>query len=396
MQRYLVKRPLCSKWRNLRLVMFESAITAGMLSMSIMTPFFLSVGLSQSEIALTQAIFTLVLIAINIPTGWLADRFSRKWANVIGDIGHALVLLGYATARTFYEIVFYETLAAIFLSISKGVDFSLLRHFAEKIHEDEGFFEAQAAKLAVAQHCCALVLVLLGGPIGAISFRLAIAASSVPYWLGGFASILIADDSEKLTSKATTPIRDMTRIVSKSLHDRKLRLRILVYAVGRQMTHGIIWVFTPMLTFVGVPLPVVSCAWALSSLACILGAKIAHKVVKRLTDWQLLLAPLIFMAIGTSVISISLNWVTVWLYLLLSLAQGWTSATFSPMIQRYVTGAEQTTVLSLTDVISNLLYVPTVWLIGWAADYDLRYATLVTLIVFGTLGLILLIKLLRE
>jgi len=361
-----------------------------------MTPFFLSIGLNQAEIAASQAIFTIVTIFLDLPTGWLADRFSRKWANVIGDIGHAIVLLAYATAKSFPGVIIYEVLSAVFLSLSKGVDLSLLKHFSEQIDSSEKLFRKQSAKLAILQHVSTLVLMMLGGPIGAISFRLAIAMSSVPYWLGGIAALFIYDDSQKLSTNYRNPLVDMWRIVHCNLNNKPLRLRIAAHAVGREMTHAIIWTFTPMLIYVGIPLPIVSCVWALNSLACIIGAKIAAKVVVKLSDWQILTIPLVLMVISMGAISISLNKMTVWLYLLMGIAQGWTSATFSPMVQRYTKPEEQTSVLSFTSIAGKLIYVPVITLSGWAADFDLRYAALVTLVVFGVLGSWLLVKLLRE
>lgn len=59
--------------RNLKLVMLESALTAALLSMSIMTPFFYSIGLSQLQISQTQVIFTVVMMFLNLPTGWIGD-----------------------------------------------------------------------------------------------------------------------------------------------------------------------------------------------------------------------------------------------------------------------------------------------------------------------------------
>lgn len=383
-------------WRNLHLVMFESAITAGLLCLSIMSPFFLSIGLCQSEIAASQAIFTIVTIFLDLPTGWLADRFSRKWANVVGDLGHALVLLGYATAQNFQSVITYETLSAIFLSLSKGVDLSLLKHFSGQIDPSEKLFREKSAQLAILQHAATLVLLMLGGPIGAISFRLAITLSGVPYWLGGITSLFIRDDSRKLSASCQNPLIDMWRIVRYSLKDKPLRLRIAVHAVGREMTHIIIWFFTPMLIYVGVPLPIVSCVWAINSLTCIIGAKIATRLVTKLSDWQILAVPLTLMIISMGTISISLNKVTVWLYLLMGVTQGWTSATFSPMVQRYVKPEEQTSVLSFTSVVGKLIYVPVIFVSGWMADFSVRYAALITLIVFGALGSYLLIKLLRE
>ena len=80
--------------RNLHLVMAESAITAGLMSMSVMTPFFNSIGLNNEQISLSQIIFTVVVIVLNIPTGYLADRVNRKWANIIGDFAHGVMPLG--------------------------------------------------------------------------------------------------------------------------------------------------------------------------------------------------------------------------------------------------------------------------------------------------------------
>ena len=79
--------------RNLYLVMAEATITEGLLAMSIMTPFFHSVGLSNEKISLTQIIFTAVLVLLNVPTGYIADRISRKWANIIGDFAVAYLRL---------------------------------------------------------------------------------------------------------------------------------------------------------------------------------------------------------------------------------------------------------------------------------------------------------------
>lgn len=382
--------------RNLGLILFESAITASALSKSIMSPFFRSIGMSQTEIATSQSIFTIVTIFLNFPTGWLADRLSRKWANVIGDLGHALVLLGFATVNSFSGVVCYQILSGLFRSLSKGVDKSLLRHSANRIDPSENLFWAQNARLALLRQIFTSALTLLGGPIGAIDFRLAISIASIPYWLGGLAALFIHDDSVKLTTPQKNPLQAMWTIVRDSLHDKPLRLRIATYAVGREMTRTLTWIFTPMLLYVGVPLSIVSCGWVLKSLACIVGMRIASRLAAKLRDWQIFTVPLALVLISMGTLSLSLNIVTIWLYLLMGIAQGWSSATLAPMMQRHTKPEEQTSILSLAHTLSKLIHAPLIWLVGWAADFDLRCATLVTLITFGVLGSIILAKILHE
>ncbi len=337
--------------RGLWLTMFESAITEGLISMSIMTLFFTeSIGLNQSQIALSQSIFTLVVMVLNLPLGWVADRFSRKWANVIGDLGAALSFLLYSQAQNFVQVVACETLLGVSLAFSQGVDQTLLRHFANQLDPSGQLFQRKNISLASWRYACTLGLVLLGGPLGASSFRLAIGLSGVPYLIGGLMSMLIHDDSQKLQSSRKNPFGDMLRIGRETWNNHPLRLRIAAYVVGREMTHGIIWVFTPILIQVGVPVAIVSFAWAFNSLACLLGSRIAARYSPRLNDRQKFAFALILMSLSMGAMSVQLNLGTVILYLLMGITQGWTGSTLMPMIQNHAKPDEQTTVISLAKV----------------------------------------------
>lgn len=391
-----MKNPKTTVARNLWLVIFESAITSGLISMSIMTPFLYSIGLSNAEIALSQALFTIVVSVLNLPMGWIADRLSRKWANIIGDFGDALGFLFYARANCFASVVFCECWLGIFLSLSQGVDFALLRHFSRQLDDSEATFRRRSAQLSFWQHFCCLGLVLLGGPIGAIDFRLAVALSGIPNLIGGIASIFTQDDSEKLQSTCQNPLRDMLRVVRSSFRQPRLRIRLLAYATGREMTHGIIWVLTPMLLLAGVPLSIVSLAWAIDSIARIVGSRLALRFAPRLQPHQIFAIPLTLMTISMAILSIRVNIWTIGIYLLMGIVCGWTGATLMPLVQEEVSPAEQTTVISLAKVLGQILYVPASLIIGWAADFEVRYAALATLLIFLTLGFAILRKLKRE
>lgn len=393
------KSPALSQTKlNLRLVMSESAITAGLLAMSVLTPFYNSIGLNNEEIAFTQMIFTVAAIIFNIPLGYFADRRSRKWANVIGDFGHGIFLLVYAAMNNFIGVVICEILVGIMSALSDGVDQSLLKHFAGKIAKSTGesetrILKSKTAKLECYKNLCTLFLLILGGPIGAISLRLAIALSSVNHFIGGVLSLFIKDDSEKLRPQHKNPLKDMLAIAKTALKTKPLRWRIFAYAVGRELTHGIIWIATPLFLQAGVPLELVSFAWAFNSLMALLGAYLASKFSHKLTDSQIMIVPILLMTISMGVMGVHLNIVTVWLYGLMGITQGWTGSTIIPMIQKHAKPSEQTSVLSLTKVLAQLLYIPVVWIIGVAADIHLEYGLFVTLIIFLPLGLIIIKKL---
>ena len=381
--------------RNLRLVILESAVTAGILAVPIMTPFYLSIGLSQEQIAMSQMAFTAATMILNLPLGWIADRFSRKWANVIGDSIVAISLLLYSTAQSFWFVVLCETLCGVGNALSQGVDSSLLKHFSEKIDDSGRIFRSKYAKMASYRQITTLTILLLGGPIGAISFRLAIAASAINHFVGAFASLLIVDDSERL-SATSNPLSEITALVKRNMNSRKLRVRIAAYAVAREITHGIIWVFTPLMLRVGVPLAIVSVGWAINFAVAYLGTRLARCFAPKMKDWQLFIVPIALISFASMIMFLNLNTATICLYACFGLAQGWSSATMMPLVKEQTRAAEQSSVESLARVIAQLLYIVAVWAINRAADIRLEYSLLATMAIFVPLAIPIVLKLRKE
>lgn len=391
-------KTLKSATHNLRLVMAESSVTAGLLAIPIMTPFFNSIGLTHEQIAETQMIFTVIMLLLNLPMGYLTDRISRKWANVIGDFAQAFILLAYSYVGSFWGAVTCECLFGLSSALTSGVDQTLLHHFTNKIAKETQkspakLFKQKNAKLEEFRQICNFILLALGGPIGAISLRLAIAASGITCLIGGAISLCIKDDSEKLVPVHRNPIKDLRRVIKQAMTNAPLRARILSYAVGREMTHGIIWAATPLFLSAGVPIEIVSFAWAGNAIMAVIGTRLARKHTSQLSDAKTLAFPTILMAISMLTIGINNNIFTIWLYGLMGIVQGWTAATLNPMVQKHAKPSEQTSILSFTKTISGLLYIPTIWAIGFMSDIKLEYATFTTAAIFLPLSLICIQKL---
>ena len=382
--------------RNMRLITAESAITAALLSMPIMAPFYLELGLNQEQIALSQMAFTVVVMVLNLPPSRVADRFSRKWANVIGDLTVALAFLLYSMVQNFWQIVFCETLCGIGLALSQGVDSTLLKHFAAKIDSSDNFYQAEYAKMASWRQATTLIILLMGGPIGAISFRLAIAASAIPMIIGAAFAVMIDDDSEKLKATSKNPFKDMALLVSRNIRNEKFRISVAAFAVAREVTHGIIWCFTPLMLSVGIPLTIVSMGWAINYVAAWVGTRLARRFAEDMPDWQKFIVSIGLVAFASTIIFIWLTPYTVWLYFLFGLAQGWSSATMMSMTKKHVRNAEQSSMESFTRVVAQLLYLGAVWAINRAADIELRYALLATVVIFVPLAIPIALRLRKE
>jgi fucose permease len=69
-----------------------------------------SVGLSQAAVGVSQAVFMAVAMLFDVPSGWLADRFSRKLSNCFGDLLVASGLFYYATVHSMLGVICAEIL----------------------------------------------------------------------------------------------------------------------------------------------------------------------------------------------------------------------------------------------------------------------------------------------
>ncbi|MBR1939171.1 MFS transporter [Candidatus Saccharibacteria bacterium] len=378
---------------NRALIIIEMAITSSIMSMAIMTPFFNSVGLNQQQIALSQMVCTAVAMILNIPMGWVADRFSRKWANIIGDLLCATSLLIYSQVNSFGGIVICEALFGLACALSQGVDSSLLKHFADKDDPSGKLFKRSFSIARGLVEIWEVLLLLIAGPIGAISFRLCIALSAVTYIAGAILSFCIGDDSPKLAQTHKNPFRDMGAVTKRCFKNPALRLRIAAFAIGREVTHGIIWVFTPLMMLVGVPLSIVTFGWILSSIMAFAGAELAKRFSSRMSEFQIFAIPFAILTIAGSIMFFNLNIVTIWLYGLFGLVRGWNGSTMMPMIKEHAKASEQSTIESIARVCSQLLYIVTTFFINSAADIEKHYSIGVTLLIFVPLAIPIALKL---
>lgn len=169
--------------------------------------------MDMAQVGLSQAACTAALLLLNIPTGWIADRFSRKWCNVFGDLLAGVSLLLYATAHSFGEVVFYEALFGIGAAFSNGVDSALIESYSHTLRRS---FQQIMASVNSWRYAMEFAGMIAGGIIGAANPRLAIALSSVGFLVGAVLTSRIAEPSERRIATAH-PLRDMASIVQHSL-----------------------------------------------------------------------------------------------------------------------------------------------------------------------------------
>lgn len=377
-----------SSKRNLNLIMIETILTsigAGF-SVPIISIFWNSIGMNQTDIGFVQMMFTIVIVLLDIPMGYLADRFNRKVLNIVGDIGVALTFVFYAFSKNMYMAILSECLLGLCMSMTNGVDQAFIKNNADKIDKTGKLFKKLNSRIYTYRYTAMFIVMLIGGIISKYSLRLAVGISFLPYFIGGIVAFFIKDDSKKIESNHKNMLKDMCFNVKEILKDKKVRNYLLAYVIGSEITHPQIWVFTPLMIMVGVPIEIVSLGWILTQIFQILGAKLAEKLVEIKTSVKFI-AMIAISILWMGVLVINTNIFTIWVFVLNGLIRGLFSGSIVTPLQENTKEEHQTSVISIASTGAKILYIPLVYIINYLGNIKLQLALLGMIVIFTPISL---------
>lgn len=369
--------------KNLIKVAIESILTSvgSAFSVATITVFWNSIGMNQTDIGFVQMVFTIAVCCLDIPMGYISDRFNRKALNIIGDLGVAFAFCLYAFANNIYMALVSECLLGIFMAMTNGVDQSFIKTTCDKIDDTGELFKKVNVKIFTARYIALLVVTILGGIIAKYSLRWSIGASFIPYFIGGLIAFKIKDYNGRSEVKHKNPLKDMFYSVKKIIKKKKTRIYLASYILGKEITHTQIWVFTPLLIMIGVPIEIVSIGWAINYIMQILGGKVSEKMINLNTSKKFGI-PVLIEILWMVILVVNTNIVTVWLFALNGFVHGLTEGNLTTVLQESVKDEIQTSVVSIASTGARLLYIPLVYIINYLGNIKLQFALVGVCVIF--------------
>ena len=363
--------------KNLNKIVLETILTsigAGF-SVATITVFWNSIGMDQKAIGFVQMMFTISICLLDIPMGYVADRFNRKVLNIVGDIGVAFVFVLYAFSKNMYMALLAECLLGLFTAMTNGVDQGFIKFNCDKIDNTGELFKKTNVKIHTARYIALFLVTVIGGFIAKFSIRLSIGISFIPYFIGGLIALSIVDDNAKLEEKHKNPLKDMFYSINEIVKEKKIRTYLISYILGKEITHSQIWVFTPLLMMVGVPIEIVSIGWALNFLMQIIGGKISERMIHLKTSKKFMIPVIIEMS-WMLLLVIHTNIITVWFFAFNGMVHGLMEGNLATSLQESAKDEVQTSVMSIASTGARLLYIPLVYVINYLGNIKLQFALL--------------------
>ena len=383
-------------YRNLIWILIETVLSSigACFCIATITMFWNSIGMDQAAIGFVQMAFTIALCVLDIPMGYVADRFNRKALNIIGDIGVAFIFALYAFSKNMYMALVSECLLGLFMAMTNGVDQSFIRYNCDQIDETGELFKKTNIRVHLARYLFMFIATVLGGFIGKYNLRLSVGIAFIPYFIGGILAFKIKDYNAKVEQKHKNPLKDMISLIKEIIKDKKIRAYLFSYILGQEITHAQIWVFTPLLLMVGIPVEIISIGWGINFAMQIIGGKVSEKMIK-LKPSKKFAIPVIIEFSWLLLIFIHTNTITVWLFILNGFVRGMIESNITTSLQESANHKIQTSLMSIASTGCRLLYIPLVYFINYLGNIRLQLALLGVCIWFLPLTIISYIQLRR-
>lgn len=374
--------------------MLESMLTYSgvLICIPIITVFWNSIGMNQLLIGVSQMICAATLFLFDVPMGYVADRFSRKALNVIGDFGIAATFIFYSFAKNFWMVIAGEILCGLFLAMSGGVDRAFLKIYSDRIDSTGELFKKKTAELAVCQVVCMCASIMAGMFIAKYSIRWTIFAVAIPFLVAAVLALMVRDIGERIEAKHKNQFKDMFENFKYVTKNAEIKWLVYSYAIGFEVTHPIIWALTPLLTLGGFPVWLVGIGWLVWYGLAPLGALLAKRTGHWKTSSQILV-PFAIVLFASLPVMLAPNLITTLLFSLSGISFGIVSIYIMPKIQAKTEEKYQTTVVSIASTAARLIYIPLVLITNYFGNAAPQYILLATVVIFAPLTLLARAKL---
>jgi len=345
--------------------------------------FLLSRNISIQEIATLVAIWSGLTILLEVPTGALADRWSRKYTLVLSGLFYSLCYVTWIFSYSFWLFA----LGFLFRTLGGTLESGTLQAYTYdflKRHGKEDDFEKIWGRCITLRVIGTAIAVALGGFLSEISYTLVLIFSALSPLVVTIIAFLLPE--VKSTNEETgKSYFSYFRGGLKQAFSNKVILKIMLYSGIILATLGLLEEYDQVLiserlgfsnTFIGI--------WAAASV-CIssVGSFFAHRL-KNL-GWRVLW--IIGVASGTGLIVIAFvrNTVILGCLLVNCISLLLALVTIEGMIQREIKTQERATITSVNGVVGEIGTVIFSLFVGFIAN---RFGIHIG---YGVLGIIVLV-----
>ncbi|WP_217447650.1 MFS transporter [Maribellus comscasis] len=350
-QLYLIK---ISKWFNL--------------VMPVVVLFYQDNGMGMHEIFVLKAIYSVAIVFMEIPSGWMADVWGRKKTLILGSILGSGGFLIYSFSYGFWAFVIAEIILGIGHSFVSGADSAMLFDSLKVSNKTRKYVKLEGRITSVGNFAEAIAGIA-GGFLAAVSlrtpfyFQFGVAAIAIP------AAFTLVEPKIHSTGQIHTLKKLVQNIKVTFIQNHNLRIAILLSAVTGTATLTFAWLVQPFFKAINLPVEMFGIFWTALNLTVGVSSVFAHSFERFAGKKWSLISIIILLAIGYFFSGITVSVYGLAFLFLFYLVRGLATPILKNYINQYTESEVRATMLSVRNFVIRISFAGIGPLLGYITDH---------------------------
>jgi len=359
-----------------------------MLIMPVIVLFYKENGLQMFDVFLLQGIYSVAIVLLEIPSGYLADKWGRKNTMIIGAFLGTFGFIIYSLSFGFWGFLIAEIVLGVGQSFISGSDSALLYDSLKHQEKQSDYMKLEGRVLSVGNFA-ETIAAIVGGLLASISLRTPFYAQIFVAFMAIPASFMLVEPNRRKMS-GNQNIKNILKIVKKSLlTDYKLKWTIFMSAIIGISTLTMAWFVQPFLKDLKFDVFYISLIWAALNLTVGVVTLFAFKVENFIKQKNTLLLIVAGIFLGYFFTAYNYGKISIIFLFMFYAVRGIATPVLKDYINRITTSDIRATVLSVRNFVIRVGFAIVGPALGWFTDvYTLKISLFISGAIFFVLRLI--------
>ena len=334
--------------------------------MPVIVLFYQDNGLSMQDIFLLKSIYSIAIVIMEIPSGYMADVWGRKKTLLIGALLGSTGFALYSFSYGFWAFAIAEVVLGIGHSYISGADSALL-YDTLKVNSLEKEYIKQEGWITSSGNFAEALAGVCGGLLAAISLRMpfyfqfAVASIAIP-------AALFLKEPHVPVQKVANNLAHILQTVRKTYRHKELRSAILVSSFTGTASLTFAWLVQPFFEEVNLPIAMFGIMWTLLNLSVGFSSMFSYKIERKLGLRNSLLFIILGLSIGYFLSAWKVSVMGIGFLFLFYLVRGIAHPILKDYINQYTDSDVRATILSLRNFVIRINFAVIGPVLGYFTD----------------------------
>ena len=349
----------------------------------------------MSQIFILKSIYSIAMVATELPSGYLADvwgcRRTLLFGAILGTIGIAI----YSFSSDFASFAIAEVILGVGFSFISGADSALLYDSLKAENREEEYIKYEG-RITSAGNFAEALAGIAGGLLATFSlrtpyyFQVAVAAIAIP-------AAFFLKEPQHIQERIKLTMKEILSIVKLTYQQKEMRHAIMISSFTGAATLTYAWFVQPYFQEAGVPVSAFGILWTLLNLSAGVFSMYSYRVERLLGNKKTLLFIVIFISLGFILTSLQISLAGIAILFGFYMVRGIATPVLKDQINQYTDSKVRATILSVRNLEIRIIFAAIGPVLGYLTDtFSLQTALMVTGITYFVAGMLSIMPFLKK